>query len=79
MTLSVSIAASVYIGIVYLGYRLDVYAWNGGICRICGGRMNWFDTDSQGGRGYRCENDNWEPEKHPHRCVWISYPRVDMK
>ncbi|KKK78304.1 hypothetical protein LCGC14_2844900 [marine sediment metagenome] len=38
--------------------------WNGGWCPEC--RMYWarFDTDSQGGRGYKCICANY---------IWISY------
>ena len=31
--------------------------WNNGICKECGLKWIHFDTDSQGGRMYRC--DNW--------------------
>lgn len=43
--------------------------FNKGICRKCGGRLNWFDCDSQFGRGYACQEcDN---------IVWVSYRIVD--
>ena len=31
--------------------------WNDGVCSKCGEKWKHFDTDSQGGRMYRC--DNW--------------------
>lgn len=39
--------------------------YNEGRCKTCGGKLRYFDTDSQGGRGYRCENC--------HRVVWVSW------
>ena len=43
--------------------------FNNGICKVCGQKLNHFDTDSQGGRGYTC------PERHYY--VWVSYHSVD--
>jgi hypothetical protein len=42
-------------------------AWNRGICRQTGEPWVYFDTDSQGGRGYKSG-------KH---CTWISWPGID--
>lgn len=61
------------ISLVYLGGMLAfAYAekrqWNGGVCRETGGEWQHFDTDSQGGRGY----------KSGDRTIWISYP-VDVR
>ena len=39
--------------------------WNGGYCPRCGGKWRCFATDSQGGRGYKCDNCN--------NSTWISY------
>lgn len=41
--------------------------WNGGLCGKCWQHRPWisFDTDSQGGRGYRCEGGHH---------LWVSYP-----
>ena len=47
----------------YLGERKD---WNHGICPRCGGRLEHFDTDSQGGLGYICK------ECREYWC-WISW------
>lgn len=44
--------------------RLEIKQWNNGYCRECGKLWIHFDTDSHGGRMYRCEN--W------HVCI-ISY------
>ena len=41
------------------------------ICPKCGKKLKWFDTDSQGGRGYCC-----------HDCryfIWVSYNCVDKE
>jgi len=43
--------------------------WNGGICRENGLPWKYFDTDSQGGRGYKAGD----------RYCWISYPGIDTK
>ena len=39
--------------------------WNNGVCPWCGHNWRYFDTDSQGGRGYICDNCG--------RDIWISY------
>lgn len=36
--------------------RIEYQEWNGGICRENGLPWERFDTDSQGGRGYRAGN-----------------------
>ena len=46
----------------------DAYEWNDGICRLSGSRWVYFDTDSQGGRGYTDGAGN---------TTWISWPFVD--
>jgi hypothetical protein len=48
-------------------YRHEKENWNNGECD-CGARAEWinFDSDSQGGRGYKCPVCK--------RCIWISYP-----
>lgn len=43
--------------------------WNDGICKKCGNPWIYFDTDSQGGRGYWCE--------HCKNVTWISWPFID--
>ena len=43
------------IGIIYTR-RNEKKKWNKGRCPICGKPWIHFDTDSQGGRMYRCEN-----------------------
>ncbi len=36
--------------------HLEKKNFNRGICPICNGKLHNFDTDSQGGRGYICDN-----------------------
>lgn len=45
-------------------------SYNNGICPLCGNKLRRFDTDSQGGRGYTCDNCGYS--------TWISY-NVDKK
>lgn len=52
-----------------LARRSEKNKWNGGVCAECGTQWNQFDTDSQGGRMYKCKC------KASHHCD-ISY-RVD--
>lgn len=51
-------------------YLHEKKLWNKGICPLCNTEWNYVDSDSQGGRGYKCEC------MHQHR-VWISWFRVD--
>lgn len=51
-----------------LPWAHDRYVWNDGHCRTCGWEWVWFDTDSQGGRGYKC---------YGQHHTWISWPWVD--
>lgn len=59
------VAIPVGIGLAVFNERKH---WNRGVCRKCAGRWLYFDTDSQGGRGYKCEGGH---------TVWISYPWID--
>ena len=54
-------------------YMLERRAWNRGQCRQCSAQLVYFDTDSQGGRGYRC-SQAWS-----HPSVWISWPFIARK
>ena len=55
----------------FVGWSSERHSWNGGLCPRCWTRWIYFDTDSQGGRGYHCET-----RKH---YVWISYPSIDRE
>lgn len=45
--------------------------FNNGFCPICGEKLEQFDIDSHGSRGYCCRNP-----KH-HYYTWVSYNCVD--
>lgn len=45
--------------------------FNNGICPICGEKLEHFDNDSQGGRGYCC------PSKDHSYYTWVSYRFID--
>jgi len=53
---------------ICIGIQLDRTSWNGGICKQNGESWEYFDTDSQGGRGYKARNYH----------TWISWP-VDKR
>ena len=63
LLISVSFIFIVIFGCIYIR-NSEKKRWNNGICPECGLKWMHFDTDSQGGRMYRC--DNW------HRCD-VSY------
>ena len=54
---------------ISIGFIIDKIEWNKGKCK-CGSDWVYFDTDSQGGRGYQC--------KKCGKFIWISYP-IDKK
>ena len=54
-------------GIIW-GYFSEKASWNNGICTETGEPWVYFDTDSQGGRGYKSGD---------YCTTWISYPGID--
>ena len=46
------------------GYFNEKRNWNGGFSRKTGEPWVYFDTDSQGGRGYKTRSGE---------CIWISW------
>ena len=54
-----------------IGYTLEKKDYNNGRCPECDGQLHYFDTDSQGGRGYTCR------EHSPHYTTWVSWPGID--
>ena len=52
-----------------LAWFYEIKTWNKGICANTGKPWEYFDTDSQGGRGYISGE---------YSC-WITYPCVDKK
>jgi predicted RNA-binding Zn-ribbon protein involved in translation (DUF1610 family) len=63
------IAVSVYLVLTGIGYYLESKAYNEGVCPDCGGKLRFFDTDSQNGRGYMCEKCYY--------TTWVSYSNID--
>ena len=51
-----------------IGFILERKGFNNGICPHCDKELRYFDTDSQGGRGYCCDCGD---------CTWISYKCID--
>lgn len=64
--LSILIVAVIVITLI--GYLTEKRKFNNGKCKCCGEKLELFDTDSQGGRGYKCPKCN--------TYLWISY-KVD--
>ncbi len=54
-----------------IGRRMEKKAWNGGFCPQTSQPWEYFDTDSQGGRGYKSVVNG------KRYSVWISYPGID--
>ena len=52
--------------LAFYARSLEKRSWNNGFCK-CGGKWIYFDTDSQGGRGYKCDVPSCQ------YGVWISY------
>ena len=60
-----------YAALLIIAIHSERKWFNNGICPKCGARLKYFDTDSQGGRGYTCEKCNY--------CTWVSWNTVDKK
>ena len=52
----------------FIGITLEKRGYNHGICPHCNKPLRHFDTDSQGGRGYICDE-----------CTWVSYNIIDKE
>ena len=65
-----SLAVFIFGGAI-IGILLEKKEYNNGYCPHCGKKLLLFDTDSQGGRGYICEECGY--------CAWVSYPFVDKR
>lgn len=61
------VVALMFAFVVAVAWICEIKKWNDGVCRETGGLWKYFDTDSQGGRGYKSGN---------HHC-WVTYPFVD--
>lgn len=69
MTLSLIILITAIIVWYFAVSAFERKLWNNGKCPKCGERWKNFDTDSQGGRGYKCPKCD--------RTIWMSYNSVD--
>lgn len=63
----VTIGAGIFFAFGGIAKHFEAKDWNGGVCKGCGRKWKYFDTDSQGGRGYKCGNGH---------VFWASY-KVD--
>lgn len=63
-------AVLAFFTISYASYRHEKKIWNKGICRECNSEWEYFDTDSQGGRGYKCQCDKFH-------TIWIGWFKAD--
>ena len=61
----------VFLTLIWSAILWEKHDYNEGICKCCGKPLRHFDTDSQGGRLYTCENFC--------TLVSVSYNCVDMK
>jgi hypothetical protein len=55
----------VFLFVMFLARQSEKSRWNEGIHKDCGGKWEHFDNDSQGGRGYSCDECDYS--------TWISY------
>lgn len=53
-----SVVVVIIIGASYVRYN-EKKNWNNGYCKECGNPWIHFDTDSQGGRMYKCNNGHY--------------------
>lgn len=54
----------IFLVLILLARYQEKKDWNNGKCN-CGSNWEYFDTDSQGGRGYLCRKCG--------KFIWISY------
>ena len=69
MTLAIIVPVVLGIGLAVTGVLLEKRDFNNGFCPHCKQRLKFFDTDSQGGRGYCCRDCNY--------VTWVSWLSVD--
>ena len=73
-TCIILVALGLFLGIGILRTIInEKREFNNGICPICGQKLEHFDNDSQGGRGYCCPSI-----KHKY-YTWVSYKFIDKK
>ncbi len=67
--LYVILGISIVLLMVPIGLFLEKRYFNDGICPNCGEKLKYLYEDSQGSRGYHCENC--------HYRTWVSFNAVD--
>lgn len=73
----------IFLAILLIGPYHERKRWNEGKCRKHGNIWKYFDTDSQGGRGYNCDMPRAHTtDRHGRQTAlecttWISYGSVD--
>lgn len=61
----------IFFTILSLAILVEKHEYNNGVCKCCGKKLRHFDTDSQGGRLYTCDDC--------HTLVSVSYNCVDKR
>lgn len=61
----------VFISCIIYAIHSESKFYNHGKCKECGNDLRHFDTDSQGGRGYCCDQCGYH--------TWVSYNCVDKR
>ena len=70
--LLILVAVGLFVGVgLPCAIRSEKRGFNNGICPICGKKLEHFDDDSQGGRGYCC------PSTTHNYFTWVSYRFID--
>jgi len=65
------IIISVLVLLCIIGSIIEKKIWNKGFCQKCQTKWKYFDTDSIGGRGYKCETCG--------KAIWITYRTIDRR
>jgi hypothetical protein len=71
MGISILFVLTIIVLALIIGYFLEKKAFNDGICPHCGKPLEYYDTDSQGGRGYICN--------HCDYGCWVSWKCIDKE
>jgi tRNA(Ile2) C34 agmatinyltransferase TiaS len=58
-------------GVTFIASYFEYKNWNGGVCPKCGRKLEYFDTDSQGGEGWTCDECDY--------TTWVSYHNLVYK
>ena len=58
-----------FVGLMLWAWSREKASYNGGYCTCCDRSWRKFCTDSQGGRGYKCDTCG--------HSTWVSYWGID--